>query len=266
MALGAATRRPRAPAPPPARAIDERGVLDGHQRRPRLSRARARCGRCGSAWQSRMPTTPGPQVVTSSSPSAGGDHHRRVGRGERRDGGVRRREPVDAHQARAFHLPRDDAVPARSPVAARGAEQVRRQLRALEHHGRADLALGEHLHDVRVDAERAAQRAGAPVEQIESIAQWSSAARRARSATARAQRALLPPRVACPPARRRRARTPPARPREVAAAAAGGAATASAAAARKSSAARCSAAVISPRGGSDSAPSALMPRLSRTNA
>ena len=44
------------------------------------------------------------------------------------------------------------------------------------------------------------------------------------------------------------------------------AATASAAAARKSSAARCSPAVISLRGGSASAPSALIPRLSNTNA
>mmetsp|Transcript_10832 Transcript_10832/g.46133 ORF Transcript_10832/g.46133 Transcript_10832/m.46133 type:complete len:270 (+) Transcript_10832:55-864(+) len=229
----------------------------------------ARCERCGSAWQSRMPTTPGPQVVTSSSPSAEATHTI-AGSDAESDatvGSVGKSRSTHTRRA-PFTSPGTMQSQPASPVAARAARSKCDASFALWN--TTDARIWPSVNTSTTCWSMPSARPSAPARpsnKSESIAQWSSAARRARSATARERSAPSSPPGGMPPGPETAssdascatpANSPPPPPAETA--------TASAAAARKSSAARCSAALISLRGGSASAPSALMPRLSNTNA
>ena len=120
------------------------------------------------------------------------EHRGGVG-GERPDGRVRGIQPGNRHEPRADNLAGDEAIPA---SLARGgpsrAEQVRRELRRLEHDGGANLTLGEDLHGVSVDAQRPPQRRGSAVKEVgEQVAVILRGPSRALRHRAHAQRPLL---------------------------------------------------------------------------
>lgn len=174
--------------------FDQGRVLDGDEGHPRLPRAEGEVGEVRQrVAQEDADDARAARAHLFVSVRRLHEHDRGVVRAQARDRGIGREQARHAHELRADGLAGDDAVPPGfARRRARGSEEVRRELRRLKHHRRANLPLHEHVHRPAVDPHRVPERPGAALEDVgEELAVLLRRSPRALGDGAHAKRAVL---------------------------------------------------------------------------